>query len=45
LRHKGLVATGHPILSGDLVSDLDTAFADLWPVSDMLMGVAETPTL
>ena len=45
LRHKGLVATGHPTLSDDLVSDLDTAFADLWPVSDMLMGVAETPTL
>jgi hypothetical protein len=49
LRQKGLVATGHPIQLGDppsdLVSKLDVAFADLWPLSDMLIGVAETPTL
>ncbi|AKS45539.1 TIGR02453 family protein [Octadecabacter temperatus] len=45
LRHKGLVVTGTPALTGDLVADLDAAFADLWPLSDMLIGVAETPTL
>lgn len=45
LRHKGLVIAGHPDLSGDLVAGLDTAFAKIWPVSDMLIGVAETPTI
>ncbi|AGI67230.1 hypothetical protein OAN307_c15570 [Octadecabacter antarcticus 307] len=48
-RQKGLVATGHPIPSAapsrDLASKLDAAFADVWPLSDMLIGVAETPTL
>ena len=45
LRQKGLVVTGSPALSGDLMADLDMAFTDLWPLSDMLIGVAETPTL
>ncbi|MBU2992801.1 DUF2461 domain-containing protein [Octadecabacter sp. 1_MG-2023] len=45
LRQKGLVATGQPEMSGDLVEHLDGAFGDLWPLSDMLIGVAETPTL
>ncbi len=45
LRQKGLVVTGTPPLTGDLVADLDAAFTDLWPLSDMLIGVAETPTL
>ena len=45
LRHKGMIVTGSPTLTGDLVADIDTAFADLWPLSDMLIGVAETPTL
>ena len=53
LRQKGLVATGQ--LSGegegegegegDLVAPLQEAFKTLWPLSDMLIGVAETPTL
>jgi len=45
LRHKGLVIGGHPDLSGDLVANLRTAYGDIWPVSDILIGVAETPTL
>lgn len=45
LRHKGLVAVGHPDMSGDLVAKLDCAFKSIWPLSDMLVGVAETPTL
>jgi uncharacterized protein (TIGR02453 family) len=45
LRHKGLIVAGHPELTGDLLSELDSAFAKIWPVSDMLIGVAETPTI
>lgn len=45
LRQKGIVATGQLNVSGDLVANLDSAFADLWPLSDMLIGIAETPTL
>ncbi|SMX37558.1 TIGR02453 family protein [Octadecabacter ascidiaceicola] len=45
LRHKGLVAFGHPTSTGDLITQLESAFTDLWPLSDMLIGVAETPTL
>jgi len=45
LRHKGLVMAAQPDLSGDLVVELETAFTNVWPVSDMLIGVAETPTL
>lgn len=45
LRHKGMVVTGNPALTSDLVANLDAAFTDLWPLSDMLIGVAETPTL
>ena len=45
LRHKGLVLAGSPDLSGDLPTRLAAAFADIWPVADMLIGVAETPTL
>ncbi|MBT8410855.1 MAG: DUF2461 domain-containing protein [Octadecabacter sp.] len=45
LRHKDLVLAGSPDLSRDLPERLATAFADIWPVADMLIGVAETPTL
>lgn len=45
LRHKGLVVSGAPKLDGALPDDLFTAYTDIWPVSDMLIGVAETPTL
>ena len=45
LRHKGLVAFGDVGATGDLIATLENAFADLWPLSDMLIGVAETPTL
>ena len=45
LRQKGLVATGQLLAQGDLVTPLDAAFKTLWPLSDMLIGVAETPTL
>jgi len=45
LRHKGLVLAGSPDLSGNLPDRLTAAFADIWPVADMLIGVAETPTL
>lgn len=45
LRHKGLVAFGNPKFTGDLIAQLEAAFTDLWPLSDMLIGVAETPTL
>ncbi len=45
LRHKGLVAAGPPELTGDLPEGIEAAFEDLWPVADMLIGVAETPTL
>ncbi len=45
LRHKGLVATGKPDLSGDLVAQLDVAFSDVWPLSDMPIGVAEARTI
>lgn len=45
LRHKGLVIAGHPDLSADLTGALGAAFADIWPVSDMLIGVAEAPKL
>lgn len=45
LRHKGLVMAAHPDISGDLPSALENAFGQVWPVSDMLIGVAETPTL
>lgn len=45
LRHKGLIIGGAPDLSGDLTTTLGDAFADIWPVSDMLIGVAEPATL
>ncbi|MEL6958310.1 MAG: DUF2461 domain-containing protein [Pseudomonadota bacterium] len=45
LKQKGLIITGQPDLSGDLPSALFSAYADIWPVSDMLVGIAETPTL
>lgn len=45
LRHKGLVMSGQPNLSGDLIAGLMAAYGDVWPVSDMLIGVAETPTI
>lgn len=45
LRHKGLVVAGNPDLSGDLPRTVEQALAHIWPVSDMLIGVAETPTL
>ena len=45
LRHKGLVIAGHPDLSGDLPTKLEAAYADIWPVSDMLIGVAEAPAI
>lgn len=45
LRHKGLVVTGQLGRTGDLPSQLDAAFTQLWPVADMLIGVAETPAL
>ncbi len=45
LRQKGLVATGALPETGSLTNALDAAFTDLWPLSDMLVGVAETPTL
>lgn len=45
LRHKGLVLAGSPDLSGDLPERLTAAFADIWPVADMLAGVAATPTI
>ncbi len=45
LRHKGLIVTGNPDPAGDLAAQIKSAFADLWPVADMLIGVAETPTI
>jgi hypothetical protein len=45
LRQKGLVITGAPDVSGDLVVALNAEFERIWPVADMLVGVAETPTL
>lgn len=45
LRHKGLVVAAHPDLSHDLPAKLEAAFEAAWPVSDMLIGIAETPTL
>lgn len=45
LRHKGLVIATHSKTQGDLASELTTAFADIWPVSDMLIGVAEAPRI
>ena len=45
LRQKGLVIAGHPDMSGDLPTRLNAAFTDLWPVADMLIGVAEAPAL
>jgi len=45
LRHKGLIVTGAPKLTGDLITDLGTAYETIWPVADMLIGVAEAPAL
>ena len=45
LRHKGLVIAGHPTFGGDLPTDLTRAYDTIWPVSDMLIGIAEAPTL
>lgn len=45
LRHKGLVMAGQPKLSGSLPDALGAAYSAVWPVSDMLIGVAETPAL
>jgi len=32
-------------VADNLPDKIDTAFNDLWPVSDMLIGIAETPTI
>jgi len=45
LRQKGLVATGDLPRAGDLADDITSALTDLWPLSDMLIGVAESPTI
>ena len=45
LRQKGLVMAGHPEFAGDLAHGLEQSFAALWPICDMLIGVAETPRL
>jgi len=45
LRHKGLILSGPLDVTDNLPDQIDTAFNDLWPVSDMLIGVAETPTI
>ncbi|MGJ8611275.1 MAG: DUF2461 family protein, partial [Octadecabacter sp.] len=45
LRHKGLIVRGELTQSGDLVDNITQALTDLWPLSDMLIGVAETPTI
>lgn len=45
LRHKGLVVMGHPTLSSALVDDLEDAYRQIWPVSDMLVGLAEAPVI
>jgi len=45
LRHKGIVATGQLDATGDLIAPISAAFEHLWPLSDMLIGIAETPTL
>lgn len=45
LRHKGLVVGGYTDLSGNLPGALEDAYTKIWPVSDMLIGVAETPTI
>lgn len=45
LRHKGLVVGGHPDLSGALHDKLVSSYEAIWPVSDMLIGVAEAPRL
>lgn len=45
LRHKSIVVTGELGDSAALPGDLMAGFADLWPVADMLLGVAEAPAL
>jgi uncharacterized protein (TIGR02453 family) len=45
LRHKGLVMAAHPSMSGDLIGGLEPPYADIWPVADMLIGVAEAPRI
>ena len=45
LRRKGLTAMGHPTITGDLIGPLEAAFAEMWPLSDMLIGMAEAPRL
>ena len=45
LRHKGLIISGPLDTTGNLPDQINTAFTDLWPVADMLIGVTETPTI
>lgn len=45
LKLKGLTVSGPLKPGGRLEDRVAAAFAELWPVSDMLVGVAETPVI
>jgi uncharacterized protein (TIGR02453 family) len=45
LRHKGIVIGDTPALQGKLPLALMAQFEKIWPVANMLIGVAEKPTL
>jgi len=45
LRHKGLIVAGNLTEERNVADQIETAFNDLWPIADMLIGLAETPVI